>query len=243
MALRGLSHLQTVLNTYSVSHNTTCCLLVCSEWPPNPIFTIPTPISSWMVHVHVKLHLSLSRGLPLSIQCFQSIRTAHPHSVCTRSTLSVLALLGLYLFYSVCICSVCTRSPRPVLALLSLYSLSSACTRSTRPVLALLSLYSLYSACTRSTQPVLALLGLYSLYSACTRSTQPVLALLGLYSLYSACTRSPRPVLALLGLYSLYSVCTCSTHFYLSACPSPACYFHASRFSMRVAMRVLRCRN
>ena len=123
MALRGLSHLQTVLNTYSVSHNTTCCLLVCSEWPPNPIFTIPTPISSWMVHVHVKLHLSLSRGLPLSIQCFQSIRTAHPHSVCTRSTLSVLALLGLYLLYSLLF--VCMSIARVLLPCFSLLHASS----------------------------------------------------------------------------------------------------------------------
>ena len=35
----------------NVSNNTTCCLLVCSEWPPiaNPIFTTATPISCWML--------------------------------------------------------------------------------------------------------------------------------------------------------------------------------------------------
>ena len=42
-----------VVNTYTcrLRYNTTCCLLVCSEWPPitNPIFATAIPIFCWMV--------------------------------------------------------------------------------------------------------------------------------------------------------------------------------------------------
>ena len=69
-------------------------LLVCSEWPPivNPIFTTATPITRWMVDCTActcqtkLLHLSFSRGLPLSIQCFRK---------CDDTS-----LLGLYSLYS-----------------------------------------------------------------------------------------------------------------------------------------------
>ena len=61
--------------------------MVCSP-VANPIFTMqPLSPTGWWIalHVHVELHLPLSHGLPLSIQCFQKCDDTL-HSACTRST-------------------------------------------------------------------------------------------------------------------------------------------------------------
>ena len=84
--------LSTPLNTYRVSNNTICRLLVCSEWPPiaNSIFTTVIPISCWMVDCTActcwTIQLSDS---PAACFCpfnaFESVG-APSHSACTRST-------------------------------------------------------------------------------------------------------------------------------------------------------------
>ena len=66
------------VNTYRVRYNTTCCLLVCSEWLPvtNPT---ATPISRWMVDCTACTCRTTSLTLPrppsvtLSIQCSRSV--------------------------------------------------------------------------------------------------------------------------------------------------------------------------
>ena len=74
-------------NTYRVNNNTTCCLLVCSEWPPvaNPA----TPISHWMMYCTActcrTTHLTLLR--PASVHSMLSIMWRHLH---TRPVLTLL---------------------------------------------------------------------------------------------------------------------------------------------------------
>ena len=61
-----LTVLCVAVNTCRVRHNTTCCLLVCSERPPvaNPIFTTAPPISRWMVDCTACICQTTSLTLP-----------------------------------------------------------------------------------------------------------------------------------------------------------------------------------
>ena len=94
------------VNTYRVRYNTTCCLLVCSEWPPvaNPIFTTATPISRWMVDCIACTCQTTSLTLPW------------PPSV--HSVLDDTSPLGLYSLYSLLFMMSFARALLPCFSLL-----------------------------------------------------------------------------------------------------------------------------
>ena len=86
-----LTVLCVAVNTCRVRHNTTCCLLVCSERPPvaNPIFTTAPPISRWMVDCTACTCRTTSLTL---------LRPASAHSMLSKC--GDTSPLGLYSLYS-----------------------------------------------------------------------------------------------------------------------------------------------